>query len=136
MRKLDYCLLVSNLFQYKTICDENHNEYVLFAHSTLERVTNIMDRTQFEACENHVHLVNNLQKSEYQACISIAQNLGKALLYCLHSTYPKKHFIVFVSLRLKDSMIIRFHQKWENEDPYYNVSDFTTERETVFKFEV
>ena len=32
-------------------------------------------------------------------------------------------------------MIIRFHQKWENEPPYYNSDSFTSEYEKVIKIE-
>lgn len=57
------------------------------------------------------------------------------MLNCLKWNYPEKQFMVYVSLRMYDSMIIRFHQKWENEEPYCNPHDFTSENEKVFLFE-
>lgn len=136
MKKLEYFQLISNLFKFKIICDEHNNEYVLFAQNSLCYVEKISDRTQFEACENHIHLIDNLKKEEYASCIEVAQSLGKALLYCLHATYPERQFVVFVSLRLNDSMIIRFHQRWQNEAPYFNPNDFASDQETVLKFEL
>ena len=134
MRRIEYFTLFSNLFQYKTICDEEENAYVLFADNPLNRIEKVQDHTAFEALENHVHLICNLQKKEFQTSIAIAQKIGPALLNNLHAYYPDKRFCVFVSCSRKDDMIIRFHQIWPNEAPYYDPSDFENEDEKVFMF--
>ena len=36
---------------------------------------------------------------------------------------------------MRDSMIIRFHQKWKNEEPYYVPVDEDLETEKLFVFE-
>lgn len=135
MRRIEYLQLIANLFRFKSIYDEDGNEYVVFYNSVLDSVDNISDRTAFEAYENHVHLLNNLSEKEFSQCIPVAKNLGYALLCSLHESYPNKTFIVYVSIQKKDSMIIRFHQKWENEPPYYNSDSFTSEYEKVIKIE-
>lgn len=135
MKAMDYYYQIAALFQFKTICDERGNEYVLLANNTLNCVEGIGDRTQFEATENHVHLVDCLTKREYSRGAEVAKSIGKALLCSLRSAYPEKQFAVFASLSLNDSLIIRFHQKWPNEPLYYSVDDFVSGTETVLKFE-
>lgn len=131
MKKYEYLYLIGNLFQFKTILDESGNEYVLFANSKLSYIESVQDRTEFEASENHVHLVDKVKQKDVFDCLQIGKNIGQALLYCLLATYPQKQFVVFVSLRRNDSMILRFHQKWDNEEPYYDPSDFTSACDTV-----
>ena len=58
-----------------------------------------------------------------------------ALLSSLKSYYPQKSFVVYVSINLHDSFIIRFHQKWDDEEPYYYPADFTSPNEKVYSFE-
>lgn len=135
MKKTDLLVLLSGLFEYKIVQDEVQNEYVLFQSSPLNTVDKIEDRTAFEAIENHVHLVENVKIWELDKLTKIAYNLGNALLNNLNSNFPIKHFMVFVSIKLHDSMIIRFHQKWENEDPYLNANDFISSDEKVISFE-
>ena len=135
MKRIEYFELIASLFQFKTILDEAGNEYVVYSDSYFDSVTNILDRTAFEASENHVHLINGIKKKEFNALIPIANNLGKALLCSLKACYPEKHFMVFVTIHLHDSFIIRFHQKWENEAPYFNVNEFTSPDEKVFLYE-
>jgi hypothetical protein len=135
LKRIEYFALITGLFKFKTITDEQGNEIVLFAQSNYDFVENIKDRTEFEAYENHVHLIDNIRKNEFNKLVPIARDLGQTLLNCLKFQYPNKQFIVFVSLHLNDSMIIRFHQKWENEEPYCNPSEFTSSKELVFSFE-
>lgn len=134
MRRIEYFELFAGLFQYKTIYDDKGNEYVLFADNPINSVENVQDHTAFEALENHVHLICNMQKGEFQKSLEIAKKIGTALSNNLHTCYPDKSFFVFISCRQKDDMIIRFHQTWENEAPYYNPSDFINENEKVYMF--
>lgn len=135
MKKIDFFQLLSSLFDFKTISDEMGNEFVLFSQNRTEPITSIKDRTEFEALENHVHLLDNIKKDEFEKLIPIAENLGSAILNSLKCRYPNKNFIVFVSICLNDSMIIRFHQKWDGEDPYYITSEFTSPKEKIISFE-
>jgi len=145
MKRIDYYEMISKLFEFKTIRDENGTEYVLFSYcldsmdipdkTVCINSANIPDKTAFEALENHTHLLDNLTKEEFERLIPVAQNLGKSLLNNLICNFPEKHFIVYVSIQVHDSMIIRFHQKWENEPPYYNPADFNSPTERVCAFE-
>lgn len=135
MKRVEYLEMIANLFEYKTISDDDKNEYVLFKSDPLDRVTNVSDRTEFEASQNHVHLIDNIKKEEFSTLIPIANRLGQSLLYHLKHHYPEKHFMVYVSIHLHDSLIIRFHQKWENEEPFCNVHEFTSSKEKVFLYE-
>lgn len=82
-----------------------------------------------------MHLLNNVKKEDFSQCVQTGKILAQSLLNSLRFHYPRKQFIVFVTLRLNDSMIIRFHQKWENEEPYYDPEDFHSEQEKVIRFE-
>ena len=135
MKRTDYFELLAQLFEFKTVTDELGNEFVLFRSSPLETVGKIDDKTQFEAVENHIHLLEHIKAFEFEKLCSVSSRLGQALLWSLNANYPDKHFVVFVSLQLHDSMIIRFHQKWEGEEAYYDVSDFRSPTEKVLMFE-
>ena len=135
MKRIEYLARIAGLFRFKTVTDDGGNEFVLYADSPIKRVERIRDRTAFEAVENHVHLIDNVKKEEFDELIPMAKALGQALLNVLKCQYPHKSFIVFASLCLHDSMIIRFHQKWDNELPYYDPSAFVSAKELVFSFE-
>ncbi len=126
MKRFDFLQSIVGLFSFKTIADDCGNEYVVFGDSgiTMSDLKNISDRTEFEALENHVHLLDKITKKEFEISDEISKVLGTTVLNCLRQKYSDKHFFVYVSVDLKDSMIIRFHQKWENEEPYYNSDDF------------
>lgn len=136
MKRIEYFELLAKIFTFKKILDEKGNEYVLLSMSELNEIKNIEDKTAFEALENHVHLVDNLKKEEFERLIPVAKILGQLLAHRLKYQFPNKHFYIYVSLRLKDSMIIRFHQKWENEEPYCDPKDFNGEIEKVFMYQI
>ena len=136
MKRIEYFELIANLFVFKTIFDEKGNEYVLFSVSEYDSIQNIEDKTAFEALENHIHLLERIKKQEFESLIPVAKILGQTLANSLKTQFPNKKFYVYVSLRLNDSMIIRFHQKWENEEPYCNPADFVGEIEKVFGYEI
>ena len=89
LKKTEYLTQLAGLFRFKTITDDRGNEFVLFADSSVDRVEHVQDKTAFDA-----------------------ETLGQVLLNSLKFRYPQKQFVVYVSLCLHDSMIIRFHQKW------------------------
>ncbi len=135
MKKIEFFELIADLFKFKSIFDEVKNEYVVFEYSTLNSISERTDKTEFEAIENHVHLFDHVKKEEFERFIKIAPSLGKTVLCMLKSQYPDKNFFVYVSISLRDSFILRFHQKWEGEEPYYDVSSFSSPYERVFMFE-
>ncbi len=135
MKKIEFFELIADLFKFKSIFDEVKNEYVVFEYSTLNSISERTDKTEFEAIENHVHLFDHVKKEEFERFIKIAPSLGKTVLCMLKSHYPEKNFVVYVSIKLHDSMILRFHQKWEGERSYYNPSEFSLPNERVFSFE-
>lgn len=110
-------------------------ELVFFKNAIIYDLDAVEDKTWFEAAENHIHLLDNVRKSEFDALIPVAQKLGRLLLGNLKFSYPDKRFMVFVSLKLNDSMVIRFHQIWENEYPYCNPEEYVNDNERVFMFE-
>ena len=135
MKRTEYFKLIADLFAFKTISDEKGNEYVLLSASELDSIQSIEDKTAFEAVENHVHLLENIKKEEFESLIPVAKNLGQALTSHLKIQFPNKKFYIYVSLHLYDSMIVRFHQKWENEEPYCDPDDYVGDKEKVFRYE-
>lgn len=134
MRRINNLFFLNYFNKFKIITDENDTEYVVFENSTLSSVTGINDKTEFEALENHMHILDNISLKEFKMLLPIAEALGNMLLCCLKQKFPSKDFIVFVSMRVRDSLVIRFHQKWENEKPYYNPDDYVDATEKVFWF--
>ena len=136
MNRFEFLESIAGLFSFKTVEDGCGNEYVVFGDNTMTKsdMPYISDRTEFEALENHVHLLDKITKKEFENAEEISDILGKSLLNCLRAKYPDKHFFVYVSVDLKDSMIIRFHQEWKNEEPYYNAEDDFGKNTKLFMF--
>ena len=124
MKKIELFEMIAGLFDFKTVRDEADNEYVLYAGSPLYSAggMNITDRTGFEAVANHVHLADNVKNDEFERWIRVGDVLGRLLADRLKGQFPQKKFVVFVTVSLHDSVIVRFHQKWAGEPPYYDVS--------------
>ena len=57
------------------------------------------------------------------------------MLNALVYSYPTKSFYVYVTIELHDSFIIRFHQKWDGEEPYYDPNKITFPNSKDFVFE-
>lgn len=80
-----------------------------------------------EALENHVHLFENVKKRDQSkvsiVSISIAQNLLKRLKH----EFPEKSFVVFLELKFKESVIVRFHQLRDKDDLYIDPKLFPKE---------
>ena len=135
MKKIDILKTVANLFEFRIITDENGNEYVVYADSAMNDVgSEPIDKTQFEAVENHVHLIDNVKKTDFEELIKIGKALGETQRSVLKSKYPDKEFCVFVTVDVGGAMIIRFHQVWEDEPIYYNPDNFDSEKTRVFMF--
>ncbi len=128
------CLkFILGLLEFKTIKDTQNNEYVLFKNNPIDSIDYIEDKTLFEASENHIHICDRVKRRQYRNLTALGDSLGKILLNTLKITYPKKKFVVYITLTLNDSMIIRFHQIWENESLYYeDVKD--SPKEKIMRF--
>lgn len=135
MRRINTLFFLDHFDKFKIITDEHNTEYVVFENSALNSITGINDKTEFEAIENHVHILDNISVKEFHRLLPIAESLGNMLLCCLKQKFPHRDFIVFVSMTVHDSLIIRFHQKWENEMPYYDPNDYKSSTEKVLRFE-
>ena len=135
MKRIVYFELLEQLFTFKTISDEKGNEYVVSSSYESDSVKNIEDKTAFEAVESHVHLLDNVKKQEFERLIPVAKTMAQTLAYSLSHRFPDKKFYVYASVTLNDSFILRFHQKWDGEEPYFDPVDFNTEREKMFLFE-
>ena len=133
--KIDLLKQISDIFNFKTVTDAKGNEYVLYADSGINKINfEVEDKTRFEALENHVHLSDNINNSNYNEAIEIGNILGETQLNALKTKYPDKEFCVFVTVDIGESMIIRFHQVWENEPVYYNPDDFNSGKTKVLMF--
>ena len=131
-RVLTLIEIMSKLSGFKTICDDAGNEYVVYDSNSIKSITGIRDKTEFEALENHVHILEHVRKKEFEMLCGMAPVFCDALLSRLSRRFPEKEFIVYVSVSLNDSMIIRFHQKWPGEVRYYDPELFTDPAERVF----
>ncbi len=134
--RIELLKTVSNLFEFKTVTDKNGNEYVIYAESKISEkdIDDVEDKTQFEGVENHIHLIDNVKKNEFNDLVEIGRVLGETQLNALKSKYHDKEFCVFVTVDIGESMIIRFHQVWENEPVYYNLNDFNSDKTKVLMF--
>jgi len=120
--KVDLLEQFSDLFEYKVITGSNGIEYVVFKSSNIDSIEDsVDDKTAFEAVENHIHLIDDIKRNEYDKLAEIGKKLGRAVLNNLKAFLPNKKFVVFVTL--SDSMIIRFHQKWEDEPEYFTIDE-------------
>lgn len=135
MKEKELLNLIAALFEFKSIKDSKDNEYILFRNNHLNFIKNIEDKTAFEAIENHVHILEKVKKSDFEIACSIGKTLGKALLSCLNQEFPAKTFAVFVCVSIGGALIVRFHQKWENEPLYYDVFGNYEKGTKIFVFE-
>ena len=88
----------------------------------------VEDRTGYEAVLNHVHLFSGpLPPEELAEVRPRALAAAQDLRHALEQTFPDKRFAVFLTLNPEDG-ILRFHQLWPGEVPYYQVSG-TVERD-------
>ena len=88
----------------------------------------VEDRTDYEAVWNHVHLFSGpIPPQRMATARTMALTAARNLRDTLGQTFPGKRFAVFLTLDSEDG-ILRFHQLWPGEVPYYQVSG-TVERD-------
>lgn len=124
MNKLSLYNELLDIFEFKSFHDNVGNELIILKNSSSSILngTIIEDKTAFEAVDSHIHLIDNIRRYDKQLLIEFGKKIGRLLIDRLSFSFPDKHFVVFVTIT--DSMIIRFHQKWENEPYYYDNENF------------
>lgn len=134
MNKLSLYNELVDIFEFKIIHDNMGNELVIYKNSssTIFEGTIIEDKTAFEALDSHFHLIDNIRRYDKKILVEFGEKIGKIMIERLSFHFPNKHFVVFVTIT--DSMIIRFHQKWENE-PYYYSDENLDKNEYMISFE-
>lgn len=80
------------------------------------------DNTQCEAVQNHFHLFDKVGMKNANVVIGIGTAIAKNLLNELVKQFPTRKFVVYLEVNPVDSVIIRFHQVWDNEPPYFDLS--------------
>lgn len=142
MNRKKWFQLISFLLEppFYTVRDTKGNEYVLLQQNEkrmkAKYLASIEDKTVFEACENHIHLFLTITKEEMEGMKSLASALGVFIMEKLYQAYPEKTFVVYTSLGLGESLILRFHQRWEGETDCFDLSeDKAAAEKYLFKFE-
>ena len=133
MKPVEFLDSITSLFEFRTKKDTAGNEYVFYKFfdtsfldepDTLpnleERTIKGMDRTALEAVDNHIHIIDKPKKCDFDSLCRSGEKLGKMMLAKLKYDFPDKKFCVFVTIQTDETMIIRFHQQWEGEEPYYD----------------
>ena len=111
--------------------DPYGNEYVLLSGVVKDFQGfegEIGDKTAFEAVTNHVHILDGVTAGELRQLAALSPGLCRTLLELLCEKYPQKEFVVYAGAVLHDSFILRFHQRWPGEKPYYD-REISTDRE-------
>ena len=109
------------LLNTELVKDAEGNEFVLPVGVMQHPINEIIkDKTGFEGFNTHIHLKDNIQAKDAlelkDAAIETAEILKKDLTY----KYSQKIFIIYITITIGGSMIIRFHQQWDGEQPYYD----------------
>ena len=66
-------------------------------------------------------------KKKYQNdALKVSQIITENLVKELKLQFPNKKFLVYLDCDFNEHTIIRFHQNWTNELPYYDINDFPT----------
>ena len=122
--------------EFYTVKDSENNEYIFLrtGDSVINSLKKVTDKTYLEAYENHFHICGKVKKSVQQIAFTSAKLITNNLIQKLKIKFPNKKFYVYLDCDFKDHIIIRFHQIWKDEDPYYDKKDFPNIE--VYKIEV
>ena len=119
---------ITRMLRFRSIYDGAGNEYVVYAHDRtfegggVKTSKPIEDRTGFEAVHNHEHFGPIVRDDDDVELLKpIVETLADMMLLKLKASYPQKDFCVYISLKKYDNLIIRFHQVWAGELPYYEM---------------
>ena len=113
------------LFDYERIAGAYDADLVVLKENDIDEITYwIDDKTEFEGSYNHVCAAEQVNESDFESLSRSLPKIGEALLKCLEHDFPGKKFDVFVLIRLHDKAVIRFHQQFDGEAPYYDRNQF------------
>ena len=73
-----------------------------------------------------MHLFGKVRKKYQNKAFDVAKMITNNLVQELTENFPNKKFHVYLECDFSDHIIIRFHQHWENEYPYFDVKEFST----------
>ena len=93
------------------------------------------DKTLCEATINHFHLFDNVGVAGRTMAVAIGKAIAQNLLSTLTQIFPTKKFVVYLQLNINDSTIIRFHQKWQGEHPYFDTTSDFEDGTELYRFE-
>ncbi len=109
------------LLNTELVKDAEGNEFVLpvgvIQHPINEA---IKDKTGFEGFNTHTHLTKKVKSERLIVLKETAIETAEILKKDLTCKYPQKNFIIYITITIGGSMIIRFHQQWDGEQPYYD----------------
>ena len=122
--------------EFYTVKDTENNEYIFLktGDSVINSLNKVSDKTYLEAYENHFHICDKVKKSVQQTAFISAKLITNNLIQQLKIKFPNKKFYVYLDCNFKEHVIIRFHQIWKDEDPYYDKKVFPNIE--VYKIEV
>jgi len=109
--------------KFYTCHDASKNELV-FLDIGESKILNIdvLDKTQCEALVNHYHLFEKMGERNYEKIIEIGRAIANNLYDSLLRSFPSKLFVIYLEVSTKNSTILRFHQIWEGELPYFDMT--------------
>ena len=125
----------AQLFSFREIEDSEGNVHVVWAHSRTGQSGRVSVRpgecTEFEALENHEHLIDDITPQQFRAMIPALDSLCRALRDALRVRCADRKFHVWGLIQLHGTMMVRFYQEWPGEPPYWTedlLTDPTKER--------
>ncbi len=122
----------ARLFVFREVADAQGNTHVLWAHLFEEgQILNVRagQYVEFEALENHEHLLDDLTEEQFHAMIPVVDDLCRALRDVLRVRYPDRSFHVWGLVQKGGTVLVRFYQDWENEEEYWTDDMQTDENE-------
>ena len=82
-----------------------------------------LGHTAYESFSNHFHLyAGKIRRSEYQTLRKISISTGQNVYEKLLLTYPNCRFRLYVEINVNEGIVLRFHQIWPGELPFYSDS--------------
>lgn len=111
--------------KFYSIKDVQGNE-LIFLHDAAQQVSlgcKKIDKTQTEAFYNHIHFWERIKSSEKEKIRVFGTEIAYNLLEKLTLRYKNKKFVVYLDVN-SEGAIIRFHQIWKDEMPYYDCTLF------------
>lgn len=115
-------------------CDGNEFVFLDMGDKINDFTNKIEDKTSVESIQNHFHLFERQNKNCRTAVYEISTAIAKNLLNSLKCKYPDKEFIVFLDINMNDSTIVRFHQQWKDEIPYYDITQLNQKGFELYEF--